>query len=123
MMSEEDAQNTPHISTLCTGQTARPFLGTQLCQSCSATELGTPSGEVVFNFRKPGHRRDQADLPHGGNSPKLSFTRGETSEPEKTVHSDRMGKLEKMLGSVGNLWEERVQEMTTVTRGSRLGNS
>ena len=30
-----------------------------------------------------------------------------------------MGKLEKMLGSVGNLWEERVREMTTVTRGSR----
>ena len=75
MMSEEAAQNTPQISTLRTGQTARPFLGTQLRQSCSATELGTPSGEVVFNFRRQGHRReDQADLPLGGNSPKLSFT-------------------------------------------------
>ena len=120
MMSEEAAQNTPQISTLRTGQTARPFLGTQLRQSCSATELGTPSGEVVFNFRRQGHRReDQADLPLGGNSPKLSFTRGETSEPEKTVHSDRMSKLEKMLGSVGDLREEIEREMTTLTRGSR----
>ena len=86
MMSEEDTQNTPHISTLRTRQTARPFLGTKLRQSCSATKLGTPSGEVVFNFRRQGHRReDQADLPLGRNSSKLSFTRGETSEPEKTA--------------------------------------
>ena len=35
------------------------------------------------------------------------------------MHSDRMGKLEKMLGSVGNLREEIVREMTTLTRGSR----
>lgn len=66
---------------------------------------GTPSEEVVFNLRRRGQRReqDQADLPLGGNPPRLSFTRGGTSEPGKTVHSDRMGMLEKMLASVGDL--------------------
>ena len=46
MMSDEEVQNTPPISSLRTGQTApdRPFSGTQLRQSCSATELGMLSG-------------------------------------------------------------------------------
>ena len=122
MMSDEEAQNTPQIS-LRRGQTThdRPFSGTQLRQSCSATELGTPSGEVILNLRRQRQRReqDQADLPLGGNPPMLSFIRGGSSEPEKTVHSDRMGMLEKMLASVGDLRGEIEREMTTLTRGSR----
>ena len=35
------------------------------------------------------------------------------------MHSDRMSKLEKMLGSVGDLREKIEREMTTLTRGSR----
>ena len=91
-------------SSLRALQTPRPFSGTQLRQSYSATELGTPSGEIVFNFRRQDHGRDQedqADLPLGGNSPRLPFIR-DHSEPEKTVHSGRMGMLNDILASVGN---------------------
>ena len=72
-------------------RTPRPFLGTQLRSSYSATELGTPSGEIVFNFRRQDHGRtqeDQADLTLGGESPRLPFT-GDHSEPGKTARSDK----------------------------------
>ena len=122
-MASEEMQNNPHNTSLRLGQTPRPFSGTQPRQSYSATELGTPSGEVVFNFRRPIQRtetreqQDQADLPLGGNSPMSPFTR-DHPEPKKTVHSDRMGKLREMLASVGDLRGEIEKEMTTLTRGS-----
>ena len=101
-------------------RTPRPFSGTQLRSSYSATELGTPSGEVVFNFRRQDQRRtqeDQAELTLGGESPRLPFT-GDHSEPGKTARSDRLGVLTEMLASVGNLRGDIMKEMATQTRGS-----
>ena len=101
-------------------RTPRPILGTQLRPSYSAAELGTPSGEVEFNFGRQDHGRvkeDQVDLLLGRNSPKLPFT-GDHSEPKKTVYSDRMGMSKGMLASVGNLRGDTEKEMATLTRGS-----
>ena len=101
-------------------RTPRPILGTQLRLSYSAAELGTPSGEVEFDFGCEDHGRvkeDQVDLLLGRNSPKLPFT-GDHSEPKKTVYSDRMGMSKGMLASVGNLRGDTEMEMATLTRGS-----
>lgn len=117
-MISEEVQDSGSSSG--TSRTPRPFSGTQLRPSYSAVELGTPSGEVIFNFRRQDHGRaheDQANLTLGGESPRLPFT-GDHSEPGKTTRSDRMGVLTEMLASVGNLRGDIMKEMATLTQGS-----
>lgn len=102
-------------------RTPRPFSGTQLRPSYSETELGTPSGEVVFNYRRQDHGReeDQVYLPPGRKSPRMSLSEENPEGPRKTPGSGRMGMLEEMLASVGNLRGELERQMTTLTKSNR----
>lgn len=102
-------------------QTPRPRSGTQPRQSYSLAELGTPSGEVVFNFGRRNHgdvAEAQVDLPLGRNSPRLPSTREVWERSGKTPWSSRLGTLQEMLESVGTLRNEIVAEMATSTAGS-----
>lgn len=61
-----DEEHEPRSSSSM--QTPRLISGTQPRPSYSVAELGTPSGEVVFNFGRRG-LEDQANLPLGGSHP------------------------------------------------------
>ena len=107
--------------TSSSSQTPRSGLGTQPRQCYSARELGTPSGEVIFNFsrRNEGqNEEDQANLPLGGKSSGESSAREASRGFGKSPWSNRMGRLSDMLDSVGSLRNEIAGQMTTLNNGS-----
>lgn len=119
MADQEPQEAKPQSSTSV--QTPRPVSGTQPRLSYSLAELGTPSGEVVFNFG----RQTQGDivegqevLPLGGKSPRLSSAE-EALGSRKSPWSHRIGVLKEMLASAGTLKENIITEMATLMGGSR----
>ena len=122
-MSDEEAQNTPQIS-LRMGQTThdRPFSGTQLRQSCSATELRTPSGEVILNLWRQRQRReqDQADqAPLAGIHQCCHLPEAEPPSLRRLCTVTEWASWKKCWRLLAICGGEIELEMTTLTRGSR----